>query len=93
MKELEMRFSGEGEARGYDFEQIAKSPYAYIYKKTHIESGTVSYEVFRRKENTQFDCISYPKSKSFGIWAYESNTEEQAMIRFNEFNKKGMSLC
>mgnify|MGYP000080374334 FL=1 len=43
MKELEMHFSGEGEVRGYDFEQIAKSPYAYIYKKTHIESGTVSY--------------------------------------------------
>lgn len=86
MKELEMRFSGTGEVKGYEFEQLDKSKFAYIYKKTHMESGNVSYEVFKRVENRQFDCVSYPKSKSFGVWAWEYNTHQKALNRFFDIN-------
>ena len=82
MKELELKFSGTGEVKGYEFEQLDKSKFAYIYKKTHVESGTVSYEVFKRMENRQFDCISYPKSKSFGVWAWEYSDHLAALRCF-----------
>lgn len=86
MKELEMRFSGTGEVKGYEFEQMECSAFAYIYKKTHVESENVSYEVFKRVENRQFDCISYPKSKSFGVWAWEYNNFQKALNRFFDIN-------
>lgn len=86
MKELEMRFSGTGEVKGYEFEQLEYSAFAYIYKKTHVESKSVSYEVFKRVENRQFDCVSYPKSKSFGVWAWEYNTHQKALNRFFDIN-------
>ena len=54
MKELEEKFEGRGEVKGYSFELFEKCPAAYIYKKTHVETSTVSYEVFKRKENTYF---------------------------------------
>lgn len=86
MKELELKFSGTGEVKGYEFEQTELSVFAYIYKKTHMESGNVSYEVFKRVENRQFDCVSYPKSKSFGVWAWEYNTHQKALNRFFDIN-------
>lgn len=88
MKELEVSFDGIGEVKGYSFKQLFKSDSAYIYEKTHIESGTKSYEVFKRVENTQFNCVSYPKSKSFGVWAYECATIERAKEYFDKFNDK-----
>lgn len=91
MKELELRFSGTGEVKGYEFEQLDKSKFAYIYKKTHIESGTVSYEVFKRMENRQFDCVSYPKSKSFGVWAWEYSDHLVALERFMNIHMREKS--
>lgn len=92
MKELELSFDGVGEVKGYSFKQLLKSDYAYIYEKTHIESGTKSYEVFKRVENTQFNCVSYPKSKSFGIWAHECSNFERAKCLFDEINAKKMAI-
>lgn len=83
MKELEEKFEGRGEVKGYSFELFEKCPAAYIYKKMHVETGTVSYEVFKRKENTYFDCVSYPTSKAFGVWAWEYTGKRQALCKFN----------
>lgn len=91
MKELEMRFSGTGEVKGYKFEQTECSVFAYIYKKTHMESGNVSYEVFKRVENRQFDCVSYPKSKSFGVWAWEYSDHLVALERFMNIHMREKS--
>lgn len=85
MKELKLKFAGTGEVRGYEFRQLLRSPFGYIYEKTHVESGTVSFEVFKRVENRQFDCVSYPRSSSFGVWAWEFGSFEKALSRFKAF--------
>ena len=85
MKELEENFIGRGEVRGFIFTQIKKSEYAYVYK---VDNGfSVNYEVFFRKENTQFNCISYPSSKAFGIWAWAA-TKNTYLDKFEELNNR-----
>ena len=91
MKELDLKFECRGEVSGYSFVQSSKSPFGYIYEKTHSESGVVSYEVFRRMENVRFDCVCYPRSKSFGVWAFEFGDLNRAKQRFEEINLHGAS--
>lgn len=81
MKELKIQFEGKGEVKGYLFTQLKKLPNSYLYEVKNEEDGKCHYEVFRRTINTQFDCISYPKSKSFGIWAWTYNELEEARIK------------
>lgn len=69
MKQLELKFEGKGEVRGYEFEQLMKSEKGYLYQLKD-KDGNIHHEVFRYKENKQFDCVSYPKSNSFGVWAW-----------------------
>lgn len=83
MKELEIMFVGKGETRGFEFRQVLKSPAGYIYEiKTPFES--YHYEVFQRKENSRYDCISYPQSQSFGTWAWSYVKYEDALNKFNQ---------
>ena len=84
MKPLQLTFEGRGEVSGYTFTQMPESIVGekYIYK---LESeGHTHYEVFLHKENSQFDCVSYPKSNSFGIWAWCAATYERAMEIFEK---------
>lgn len=85
MKELEEKFIGKGQVRGFVFTQIKKSEHAYIYKvETEVSEH---YETFFRKENTQFNCISYPSDKAFGTWAW-TGTYQMALDKFEELNLK-----
>ena len=84
MKELEKKFEGKGEVKGYVFEQIDKTSNAYIYRIFNHEFNTLYFEVFKRKENTRFDVVSYPNSNSFGIWAWTYNDQIRAYEKFNE---------
>lgn len=52
------------------YEQIRKSERAYIYKVTDTGTDHVYYEVFERRFNRRFKCISYPTDKAFGNWAW-----------------------
>lgn len=89
MRELETVFHGTGEVSGYVFKQVKKSEYAYIYERKFEENGKViCYEVFERKENDRFDCVSYPSSKSFGVWAWCCTSYEKAKKRFDFINEK-----
>ncbi len=69
MRELKDQFEGKGEVKGFTFTQIKKTENGYIYK-VEREGYPTRFEVFKRRINKQFDCVSYPKSKSFGIWAW-----------------------
>lgn len=81
MKELLENF----EKYGNKYTQVKKSETAYMYK---VESGTMTYyEVFLRKENTQFGCISYPGNSAFGLWAWCCDLEK-ALLRFDLLNSK-----
>lgn len=89
MKELDKVIKGRGEVKGYTFTQVKMSKYAYIYVQKYDETGEVhSYEVFERKINKQFDCVSYPKSTSFGSWAWSCKAYNDAVRIFDEINKR-----
>lgn len=88
MKELKKEFIGIGEVRGFQFKQLHANGYAYVYEVFNPEANKAHYEVFERLENTAFDCVSYPKSKSFGVWAWCINNYEKAMEKYEEITKK-----
>ena len=77
MKELSENFIGKGQVKGFVFTQKLKTDNAYIYE---VNTGqTIHYEVFKRKVNNKFNCISYPSDKSFGIWAWTCLSYEKAI--------------
>jgi len=83
MRELEKSFIGKGEVKGFKFTQVKKTEYGFIYL---VESdGNTHYEVFKRVENDRWGCISYPKSKSFGVWAWTYTNISTASEKLLEF--------
>jgi hypothetical protein len=86
MKELEKTFIGRGEVKGFKFEQLFANLQAFVYK---VDNGSRTYyEVFLRKENTQFGTISYPSSKAFGLWAWWYGNLDKAMAKFNQLSNE-----
>lgn len=84
MKELERKFTGKGEVGGgFEFEQIDSNGFAYIYKVT--SDNSVYYEIFEHRENTMFDCVSYPKLNAFGIWAKTTSDLAKAKEYYTTF--------
>jgi len=84
MKELELKFTGKGQVKGFEFNQIKANDKAFIYEvKTE---NSIHYEVFQRKENTQYNCISYPSDKAFGLWAFTYTKLSLAIDKFNLLN-------
>jgi len=77
MKELEKEFIGKGQVKGFKFTQVKKTEFGYIYKVD--TKHTIMYEVFKRKENSRYNCISYPTNKSFGIWAWTYKSLDNAI--------------
>ena len=89
MRELPMEFVGVGEVRDFKFRQIERTAFGYIYEVVMPESGLRHWEVFRRMENERFGCVSYPKSKSFGAWAWTCDTLERAREVLASLSEKG----
>jgi len=84
MKELQEKFIGRGQVKGFIFTLENKSEKAFIFK---VDTGSsVHYEVFKRKENKKFNCISYPSDKAFGYWAWSCSTIERANQVFEQLN-------
>lgn len=71
MKDLDKFIIGRGEVNGFTFTQLFSSPFAYMYEKRDVETGVITYEVFRRVYNSAFDCVSYPRSSGFGSSIYK----------------------
>jgi hypothetical protein len=84
MRELEKQFIGKGQVKGFKFTQIKKTKYGYIYKVRAQNSEW--YEVFKRKENTRYSVISYPRNKSFGVWAWSTKDMSRAIDILNDFS-------
>ena len=89
MKELELNFIGRGQVKGFIFTQIKQNNKAFIYKVE--DSGRIYYEVFKKKINTQYNCISYPSNKGFGVWAWTCMTLEKANDKYDELSILGGS--
>ena len=85
IKPLPTQFPGRGEVKGYDFTQISKTDKVFLYEVS--QSGTKHYEVFKKKLNHRFACVSYPTSKAFGIWAWTRMSLKSAIKKFDQLNK------
>ena len=87
MRELKKEFIGRGQVRGFLFSQQKKSDYAYIYA---VDTGvSTHFEVFKRKENSRFDCVSYPSNNAFGKWAKTTSDYDTALYYFDEYTLLG----
>jgi len=98
MKELEIEFKGTGEVSNFTFKQIASSTRGYVYEIRDLNNDR-HYETFQRKEQQKSDTVIkgmkvsfdemviYPKSSSFGDWAWCFKSIESAMSRFDELCK------
>ena len=91
MKELAKYFTGKGEVRGFEFTQLESNGRAYLYQVRTPLDGRIHYEIFRRKENARFNCISYPGSKAFGDWATTTRDYEKTLFLYNEMAKQALS--
>lgn len=74
MKELDLVIN----KRGFEYKQVLKNDIGYIYAQ-HFKNEIIAYEVFYRKENTQFNCISFPGDNSFGVWAWSCKSFDRAL--------------
>lgn len=79
MKELELSIR----KNGFDYEQVARTAFGYVYSQ-RSEGKIIAYEVFRRKENTQFNCISFPGNEAFGSWSWTYKNITEALHRLNQ---------
>lgn len=81
MKELEKEFIGKGQVKGFKFTQLKQNERAFLYK---VDTGsTIHYEIFKRKVNKRFGCVSYPSNKAFGLWATTKKNLDTAINYFN----------
>ena len=95
MKELEKEFLGKGEVSGTKFKQLKASSKAFIYELEDIETGFKRYEVFERRKQKEMTVNMggqeityeakelYPKSNSFGSWAWCTTDLDRAIEIFN----------
>lgn len=101
MKTLEIEFEGKGEVSGINFKQLRRSDKAFMYELTDIETGKKHYEVFERKVSKENEVVIagqtvryeerevYPKSNSFGVWAWCITDFDKAVAVFEDLiNKK-----
>lgn len=83
---LKNTFIGRGEVKGFEFTQLFATSSAFCYKVVS-EHGSEHYEVFRHIVNKKYNCVSYPKSKSFGVWAWSFYSYDRSMVKFNSLNE------
>ena len=67
---------------GFDYYQELATDTGYIYRQED-NGKIVAYEVFKRKVNSQYNCISFPKDNAFGTWAWSCRTFEEAKNKMN----------
>ena len=96
MKKLRKHFIGTGEVSGFIFNQIADLDNAYIYSVSYTPEKIDHYEVFKKKIKKEHNRVignkvihyseaeSYPKSTSFGNWAWSCKDLESAIDTYKE---------
>lgn len=103
LRELQKDFIGTVEVKGFKFHQTLASEKGYIYEVESSPMMKHHFEVFKRKisygvkwndEKSKLESdkdklvVSYPKSGSFGIWAWSCANEENALqVYYNKVEK------
>jgi hypothetical protein len=88
MNELKTIFVGRGEVKGFTFRQVARSDFGYIYEVSQPGVDKPHYEAFCRRMNERFGVVSYPRSSSFGKWAFTYKTLAEAIDKLSEISNK-----
>ena len=98
MIKLEKEFIGIGEVKGFKFKMLFNNDKAFIYEVSKkMENGYINkwYEVFERRVSKATDTIMngvsvhfeekeiYPKSKSFGVFAWCIYNYDVAKSKFD----------
>ncbi len=91
MKELEKYFIGRGEVRGFEFTQLESNNHVYLYQVRTPLDNRVHYEIFMHKENTRFDCVSYPGSGAFGDWAVTTRDYQKGLNLYYNMANQALS--
>lgn len=90
INDLKQDFTGVGQVRGFKFTQISKTDSGFMYE---VDTGnTIYYEVFKRRFNSRFNCISYPTNKAFSIWAWTTPRIIRAFEILNELSMEHSSV-
>jgi hypothetical protein len=93
MIKLEDTIYGKGLMKGYVFKKYITSPTVYIYR-VFTPFNTVCYYVFKRKKRMDKSGVStveyewFPNNESFGEWAWQLETKERALEKFNKVINK-----
>lgn len=103
MIELQQEFTGTGEVKDFLFKQIKKNEHAFLYEvkvpSDDDDSVKMHYEVFERKISKENDMVMggvkvhfeereiYPKSNSFGVWAWTYTDYDKAIETFEEITQ------
>ena len=86
IKPLKTQFKGRGEDKGYLFSLLGMTNQAFLYEVSLCDRK--HFEVFKKRINKRFSCVSYPTSKAFGIWAFTYMNLKSAIRKYNELNQK-----
>lgn len=84
MKQLELQLR----KNGFDYKQIKTTDKGFIYSQSMPEDEggqLIAYEVFEKKINTLFNCISFPTNEAFGKWAWTYKSLKDAENRLLSF--------
>ena len=81
MKELEIELT----KNGFDYRQIRKNEKAYIYSQS-LNGKIIAYEVFEHKVNQYYNCVSFPTSNAFGVWAWTYHNLQDAVNKYNQIS-------
>lgn len=66
--------------RGFVYIQEFAGTSGYVYRQ-EFQNQVVGFEAFLRKENTQFNCVSFPGDNAFGIWAWTTKSLDRALSK------------
>ena len=91
MKPLAKYFTGKGEVRGFEFAQLKSNGRAYLYQVRTPIDNRVHYEIFKHRENTRFNCVSYPGSNVFGDSASTTRDYQKALFLYAAMAKQALS--
>jgi hypothetical protein len=85
IKQIPTEFIGRGEVRGFKYSKLDSPNGGFIYAVDN--NGTKYYEYFLERINKQFNNVSYPSSKAFGVWAWWTDSYEDAITKLSSVIK------
>jgi len=73
---------------GFEMKQVQETESGYVYEQINTDrQETVGFHAFERRENTMYDCESYPGGEAFGNWAWQFTNKQDAVNQLEVINQ------